>query len=239
MIVMKKFLISFLLYLALAGVMGSVEAANLRFDPTSFSGQPGDTFDVDILVNPDSEQVSAVDVYLNFDSADVSATNVQVTDLFDNINQTIDTNQVYLNGIFTDATKYIDEEGILATITFELNSANDGTLQFYCDKAQSSTSKIIRNDVNATNVIECSELSLFSINGGTTAPDSSGGGSSSGVTPTTLPASGGGQQQQQQQQQNVVYASTLPESGIFDNVLKYSIPGAVMIVLGVIIKFVI
>jgi hypothetical protein len=235
---MKKFVLCALLYIAVAGMVSSVSAATLRFDPTSFTGAEGDTFDVDVLVSPGSDQISAVDVYVNFDSSIVSATDVQTTDLFDNINQSVDTNQVYLNGIFTSGDKYIDEEGILATITFQLNSANPGTLQFYCDKTRNNSSKIVKNDVNATNVIECENLTLFSISGGTTAP----GGSSSGPTPTTLPASGTSQQQQQQQQQQqaqgVVYLQgQLPQSGIFENVLKYSIPGALMLVVGVVIKF--
>lgn len=237
-----SYLVSMLFCIGLfTALAASAEAAVLKFEPTSFTGAVGDTFDVQVKVDPEGEQISGTDVYVIFDSSIVTAENVEKTDLFDTINSTIDTDQVYLNGIFTDGTSYIDAEGVMATITFKLNAATPGTLQFYCDTTQNDTSKIVKNDVNATNVIECDNLTLFSMNGGTNQPASGTNPTTApAANPTALPQTGQGQQTTTTGGSQVVYVAapqTLPQSGVFDNVINFAVPGGIMLLIGVAIKF--
>jgi hypothetical protein len=215
---------------------GSVKAAVLSFDPGSTSTTAGSTFTVNVKVDPKGQQVSGTDVYVLFDSSVVTAENVQTTNLFDQINSTIDAKQVYINGYFTDGVSYIDTAGTIATITFKVNAAAVGTLQFYCDTSKADTSKIVKNDVNASNIIECSNLTLFSVNGGTAAPGTT---TTSGTTTTTTTNGGSNNTVVYVTPVQQIVRTTLPQSGVFDNVLIYSIPGLAMLALGVVIKFLI
>ena len=73
-----------------------------------------------------------------------------------------------------------------------------------------NTSKIIKNDINASNVITCSQ------NGTSAVTIGSGG----GIAPTSAPP------------------SELPETGIFDNVIKFALPGGILLILGSMLRLV-
>jgi hypothetical protein len=230
-------LIAFVLCIAVtAAVASDAEAAVLKFDPTSVTKNADETFDVDIIVDAEEEQISGTDAYIIFDSEIVEAQSVEAGTFFPAVNNSIETDQVYINGVVTDSTDSKTGQGVLATVTFRMKSSQPGTMEFYCDLTQNDTSKIVKNDINATNVIECADLTLLSLNGGTTPS-----GATATPVPTSLPASGGTNPTAIPQQQTVIYQTggQLPQSGVFDNVLKYSIPGAIFIVLGVVIKFLI
>ena len=70
-----------------------------------------------------------------------------------------------------------------------------------------NTSKIIKNDINASNVIVCSANGTSAVTIG-----------SGGTAPTSAPP------------------SQLPQTGIFDNVIKFAVPGAILFLIGVIVK---
>jgi hypothetical protein len=217
-----SFLVCAFCFLAFAGAS---HAAVLKFDPTSTTTAADGTFDVDVVVDAGTDQISGTDAYIKFDPSIVEATTVNKGSFFPSVNNTIDTNQVYINGVVTDATDFKTGSGVLATITFKVKSTTPGTLSFYCDLTQNDTSKNVKNDVNGTNVIECSNLTLFSVNGGTSAPAST---TSATNTPApTIAATTTGQ---------TVVVKTLPQSGVFDNIIKYSVPGVILLVLGVVLK---
>lgn len=222
-----SFLVCAFCFLAFAGAS---HAAVLKFDPTSSTTAVDGTFDVDIVVDAGTDQISGTDAYIKFDPAIVEAQTVTKGSFFPSVNNTIDTDQVYVNGVVTDATDFKTGSGVLATINFKVKSTTPGTLAFYCDLTQNDTSKIVKNDVNGTNVIECSNLTLYSINGGTSQPAQTS--ATNTPAPTTLPNTGAGQTQQPQ----TVVVQTLPQSGVFDNIIKYSVPGIILLVLGVVLK---
>lgn len=72
-----------------------------------------------------------------------------------------------------------------------------------------NTSKIIKNDINASNVITCSS------NGTVAVTIGSGGGA---AAPTAVPP------------------SQLPQTGIFDNVVKFALPGGILLILGSVLR---
>lgn len=213
------------------GMAHASYAAVLKFDPTSVTAGADNTFDVDIVVDAEEDEISGTDVYILYDETLVEPTAVTEGDYFPVVSNTIDTEKIYINGVVKEATEFKTGSGVLATVTFQMKSGSAGTLQFYCDLTQSDTSKVVKNDVNATNVIDCNNLNLFSINGGTGPQDAV-------PTPTTLPQTGGTVASPTPITQIITTTNvtTLPQSGIFENILKYSIPGVVMLALGVIIK---
>ena len=206
---------------------GSSYAATLRFDPTTVTVGQGNTFDVDIVVDAETDEISGTDVYILYDDTLVEPTAVTEGNYFPVVSNTIDSEKIYINGLVQNATEFKTGSGVLATVSFTMLTGSSGTLQFYCDLTQPDTSKIVKNDVNATNVITCANLNLFSINGGTTTQNST-------PTPTALPSTGG--TTTTGTTTTTVATTTLPQSGMFDNVIKYSVPGVVLLAIGVLIK---
>ena len=183
----------------------SVQAAALKFDKTTVSTTNGGTFQIAVTVDPGSDALNSVDAYVSFDSTLLKATVVSAGTLFPTVSNDISTSgKVYIAGMVNDPASSVSSAGTVATITFQALKDGTATLSFDCN-----TSKIIKNDINASNVIVCST-------NGTSAVTIGGG----GTQPTSAPP------------------SQLPQSGIFDNVVKFMVPGTIMLILGGILRLV-
>ena len=204
MIYLKKvfFVLGFFMFLPL---FLSVQAAALKFDKTTVSTTNGGTFQIAVTVDPGSDALNSVDSYVTFDAALLKATVVTAGTLFPTVSNDISTSgKVYIAGMVNDPASSVSSAGTVATITFQALKDGTATLSFDCN-----TSKIIKNDINASNVIVCST-------NGTSAVTIGGG----GTQPTSAPP------------------SQLPQSGIFDNVVKFMVPGTIMLILGGILRLV-
>jgi len=211
----KNLFLLMIFFLSFPLLVKSVSAASLNFDKTTVSVANGGTFQIAVTVNPGNDALSSVDAYVTFDAAYLKATAVTAGSLFPTVSNDISTTgKVYIAGLVNDPASSISTTGTLATITFQALKDGTATLAFDC-----STSKIIKNDINASNVIVCST------NG--TSAVTIGSGSSGGTTnPTATPAA------------NTGVANELPKSGIFDNVVKFAIPGAILLLLGSMLRIV-
>ncbi len=212
---MKKYLLTKILSLAVLFIavplIFSVEAATLKFDKTTATVSNGGTFQIAVTVDPVGTNLSSVDAYVTFDAAVLKATAVTSGSLFPTVSNDITTSgKVYIAGMVNDAASFISQSGILATITFQGLKDGSGTLSFDCN-----TSKIIKNDINASNVITCSQNGTSAITVGS---------GSSGAAPTTPPSNN--------------QPAQLPQSGIFENVIKFAIPGAILLILGSVLRLV-
>lgn len=183
-------------------------AASLNFDKTTATAANGATFQISVTVDPGSDALNSTDAYVTFDPTLLKATTVSAGSMFPTVSNDISmSGKVYIAGMVNDPASSISAGGTLATITFQGLKEGTGTLSFDCN-----TSKIIKNDINASNVITCSQ------NGTSAVTVGSGGGNN--VVPTTAPP------------------SQLPESGIFDNVVKFAFPGAILLILGSMLRLV-
>lgn len=179
------------------------EAAYLKFDKTTATAANGATFQVAVMVEPGTDALSSADVYVVYDPLLLKATVVTVGTQFPTVTNDFATlGKVYIAGMVNDTATPVTVIGTLATITFQALKDGSATLSFDCN-----TSKIIKNDINFSNVIVCST-------NGTSAVTIGGG----GTQPTSAPP------------------SQLPQTGIFDNVIKFAIPGAILFLIGVIVK---
>ncbi len=184
-------------------------AASLKFDKGTVSVSNGGTFQIAVTVDPSPDNVSSTDVYITYDATALKPTTVTAGSLFPTVTNDISTSgKVYIAGLVNDAASSISTSGTLATITFQALKEATVTLSFDCN-----SSKVVKNDINATNVLNCSQ------NGSSTV--TIGAGSSSGATATPAPTSG-----------------TLPVSGVFDNVVKFAVPGMILLLMGSILRFV-
>ena len=184
----------------------SAEAASLNFDKTTVTADNGATFQISVTVDPGSDALNSTDVYVTYDATLLKATAVSAGSMFPIVSNDISTSgKVYIAGMVSDPASSVSTAGTLATITFQGLKEGTGTLLFDCN-----TSFIIKNDINASNVIVCTQ------NGTSTVTIGSGGGE---VVPTAPP-------------------SQLPETGIFDNVIKFALPGGMLLILGSVLRLV-
>lgn len=203
----------------------AAEAAYLKFDKTTATAANGATFQIGVMVEPGSDSLSSTDVYVTYDSTLLKATVVTAGTQFPTVTNDIATSgKVYIAGMVNDPASSISASGTLATITFQALKDGTGTLAFDCN-----LSKIIKNDLNATNVIVCgsngtSAVTIGGGGGGTTNPTATPTPGTSGSTGSTNP--------------EPTAVTELPQSGVFDNVAGMAIPGMIILIIGLGIRLV-
>lgn len=181
----------------LPSYLTTVKAASLKFDKTTVSVANGGTFQIAVTIDPGSDSLNSTDVYVTFDSTLLKATTVTAGNVFPTVTNDISASgRVYIAGMVNDPASSISTAGTIATITFQGLKDGTGTLSFDCN-----TSKIIKNDINATNIITCSN--------GTSAVTVGAG----GAAPTQVP-------------------NQLPQTGTFENVVKFAVPGIILLLFG-------
>lgn len=196
---MKKIIFLLLIFFIFAPFFHQIMAASLKYDKTTVNVANGETFTISVIVDPSSDTVYSTDVYVNYDGSILKPTSVSAGSLFPTVSNDISTTgKIYIAGMVNDPANSVTTSGTLATITFQALKEATTTLTFDC-----SSSKIVKNDINGTNVINCSQ-------NGTTSVTVGGG----GTVPTTETI------------------TELPQSGIFENVTKLAIPGAMLLFLG-------
>ena len=181
-------------------VWGKVAAATLKFDKTTYSVADNGTFQVQVIVDPGSDQINSVDAYVLYDPNVFKPQSVADGTLFPNVKSNTSTSGiVYVAGYVSDPASFISTGGTIATITFQGLTDATATLTFDC-----STSKIVKADINATNVMQCSQNGQATVTVGA-------GGPAATAAPTP---------------------SVLPRTGIIDNVVKLAVPGTILLFLG-------
>jgi len=190
-------------------------AATLKFDKTSSSLAVGDTVDVQVIVDAGSEQVTSADTYVTYDATVLEAQTVSNGSFFPSVSPQISSGSVYIAGMVDDPASSKTGSGTLATIKFKALKSGSTTLKYNCSGTD-GPSKIVKNDVNTTNIIDCGGNGTLAVTVG-----GSSNTTSATATPTTATSA------------NV---TSLPKTGVFDNVTKFAIPGSLLLLLGTVVK---
>ncbi len=193
-------------------VFGQVKAAYFKFDKTTVSANANDTFQLAVVIDAESDQLSSADSYVTYDSSVLEAQSVANGSFFPTVTNNITSGKIYIAGMVDDAATSKTGSGTLATITFKALKSGSATAAFDCQ-----SSKIIKNDINASNVMVCSK------NG--TSAVSVGGSSSTTATPTPGTYNGS------------PTPTALPKTGYFDEVPKLAVPGMILLFLGTMVRF--
>src|SRR3990167_5336919 len=207
---MKKYFLStiagvFIFFFA--GIMSVAYAAGtLIFDPSSTDVAVDQTFTIDINIDAGTDQIASTDIYIDFDETNLELDTVSDGDYFPDVSNQPLTGRLYIAGLMQNPGEYKEGIGNVAKVTFKAIALGSTSITFDCDTTETETSKIIKNDANATNVIDCDALAAHTVN--ITASD--------GTTSSTT--------------------STLPQSGVYDEVLKYLSFGGVLLLLGIVIR---
>lgn len=202
----KKYLASALVMVVLFLVCtGKTRAATLKFDQSTVTVEPGKTFDLQVVVDAGSDQTLGVDSYVVYDPQYFEPQNITNGTFFPIVYNNTFSGKVYIAGLVSDPATFKTGSGTLATITFKAVKNASANITFLCSDGV-ETSKILKNDAQATNVIQCATNGLASVTIGT------GGSNAGGTTPTI---------------------STLPKTGYMDSINKYSVTGAMLLLLGI------
>ena len=153
--IFKKFLL-IIIFLVILPLVTEVQAASLNFDKSTATAANGATFQISVTVDPGSDALNSTDVYVTFDATLLKATAVSAGTMFPTVSNDISTSgKVYIAGMVNDPASSVSTTGTLATITFQGLKEGTGTLSFDCN-----TSKIIKNDINASNVLPVHKMEL-------------------------------------------------------------------------------
>lgn len=214
--ILKTFLLALIFIFSASIFAGEVDAAVLKFNKTTVNVNTDETFQVEAMIDSGTQPTTSTDAYVLYDSTVLEAQSVSLGSFFPTMTKNITTGKIYIAGLVDDPATFKTGSGTLATITFKALKNGSDTLRFDCDLSKNVTSKIIKNDINATNIIECAGNGAVAV----TVGGGAGGGGQAGGGGAGAGAGAGGAQQ-------------LPRSGILDNLLKYSIPGLVLLLIGV------
>ncbi len=194
-----------------------VHAATLQFDPASESGAIGDTFDLAIKVNTGSDEILAVDAQIRYDKnilEVVSCADAEPVWLTVARKDYATPGQIYIPGIVQDPGHPVTGTGELATCTFKVKANGTTNVTFACTAGETaSDSNVAKNNPDATDVIQCSDNGVAVITAGT--------GVGGILTPTPVDSD------------SSTTATTLPRTGIMDELLKFAIPGAILFGIGI------
>lgn len=218
---MKKYIIPLftLLFFVMPIVVNSVSAASLKFDSTTVTATNGQLFELQVIVDPGSENITSVDAYVLFPSNLFKINKVTPGTYFPTVTNSIQSTKVYIAGLVDDPATSKTGTGTVATISFQAIADGTGTISYDCREGASDGSKVIKNDINATNIIVCGQ------NGSAVVTVGTGGGGSVSPTSGPVPTSSGGGG-------STPPVQTLPQSGVVDSILKFSVPGAALLVVG-------
>lgn len=260
--IMKKFIATTIFIFAVFVLLSQknpVDAAFLRFSPTNISAVSGNTFQVGVLVDSGSDEILSTDAYIIFDSKVIQAQSVSDGTYFPYVVHNITPGKVSIRGLVTDAATSRTGSGTLATLTFKVLAPGSAGLSFFCDMNASDTSKIVKNDINASNIIVCTQNNTATVtavaptpstatasgtitptggagngNGGSNGAGTSGTGSnSSGTTGQGGPGSGGNASiGTGQNVDNNARPTQLPRSGGLDDLKTIGVAGSVLFILG-------
>lgn len=195
-----------------------VQAASLKFDTGTVSVSAGSTFTINAVVDAGSDQITSTDMWILYDPVLLQAQSASAAAFFPAVTSNISSGKVYIAGLVTDPGTYKTGSGNVATITFTGLQNGTATISYDCRTDVSNSSKVIKNAVDPTNVINCAQNGTSIITIGT-------GGS---LTPTVVVPTTVYSQQPQ--------PTTLPKTGLMDELPKLFVAGSLFLIAGVVMK---
>jgi len=177
-----------------------------------------DSFIVSINLDAGAEQVAGTDIYIDYDKDLLSLQSVTGGDFFPLVNNIPTAGRLYISGVVANQGEFKTGLGTVATVTFKSLIEGSGTLEFDCDITKTDTSKIVKNDFAASNIIDCSQLKTHTV---TSSVDGT-----AVANPTAAAGTGG----------TGGTGGTLPESGAIEEMITYSMIGGALLLFGFAIR---
>jgi hypothetical protein len=212
---------TFFLFVCLFVLSAPVHAGSLKFDQGVVTVKPGDTFTLQAIVDAASDQITSTDMWILYDPAILEAQSASPAAFFPAVTNNITSGKVYVAGLITDPGSYKTGSGAVANISFKALKNGSATISYDCRTDVSNSSKIIKNAVDTTNVINCAQNGTSIVTVGT------GAGTTGVPTQPPLVTSA---------YQNQVQPTALPQSGIADVMPRLMTVGGFLVAAGIIMR---
>lgn len=207
-------------------------AATLQLDPSTASVSVNQTFEVKITVNSGGEEINAVDAFVLYDKNLLEIQSVNDGSFFPTVLNDIRTaGRAYVAGIVDNPGTFKVGSGIVAGLLFKAKAAGTTTLVFDCTQGSTKDSNVVKNDLNASDIIQCAGngKSVMTVNGGAVAP------TTAAASPTFTPIPAAASPTPTPRPTAAVVQPTvsqLPKSGVLDNVVNVAAPGVILVIIG-------
>ncbi len=164
---MKRYFLSAIIgifiFAITASLSGVYAAGTLDFDPDSTEVGVDQTFTIDINIDAGTDQIASTDIYIDFDETLVELDTVTDGDYFPDVSNQPLTGRLYIAGLMENPGEYKEGTGNVAKVTFRAIALGSTSISFDCDDTESETSKIVQNDANATDIIDCDALTSHTV----------------------------------------------------------------------------
>lgn len=217
-----RFVFILIFFIGILSFPFAVSAASVKFDKGTVTVNANDTFTLDVVVDAGSDQITSSDMWVLYDSTFLQAQSASSGAFFPAVTNNITDGKVYIAGLITDPGTYKTGSGAVATITFKALKDGTTTVSYDCRADVSNSSKVIKNAVDPTNVINCAQngTSIITIGaGGSVVPTSA-------VVASTTVYNGN----------TTTPATTLPVTGIMDELPRLSMIGGILVIAGIILR---
>ncbi len=224
---MKKIVFSLLTYVLVFIVISTIHssfAANVQFDPATVSVAANQTtpIKVNISLLP-SEKSNGADIFIKYDPAYFDISSVNNGDFYPVIrNETTTSGTVVLRGNVEVATPKTGT-GTMATLVLKAKKEGSTTVSVSCTPNSTTESNIYSNDINASDIIDCSANNQTAISIGTASNSNSASTTSTSTSTTTTSGSS--------------TPSELPRTGLLESIESFAIPGIILLIVGSALKF--
>jgi hypothetical protein len=109
----------------------TIKGSSLSFSPTTLSTIPGDAFDVQLIINTNTETISAVDLFLIYDKNVLRANSVKIGNFLPKLLSPVNVNNQIINIILGCEPNFPKAgTGVLATINFTAISVGNTSISY-------------------------------------------------------------------------------------------------------------
>lgn len=209
-------------------------AATLRLEPSTVTTTVDKTFEVKISVNSGGEEINAVDAFVVYDADMLEAQSVSDGSFFPTVLHDIKkAGRAYIAGMVDNPGTFKVGAGTVASILFKAKKNGSSTVVFECTQGATTDSNVVKNDLNATDIIVCASNGSLSVTvGSTTTTTTSVAPTTTSVAPTSTPIPATTSVPVPTAIPVAVVPKALPKSGVFENIAQYATPGIALVIIG-------
>ncbi len=163
----------------------------ILFDPGATTAGVGQNFTVAINVDTFNNQTLSTDAYVQYDASAVQFVQLTNGDFYPSVRHSDQQGVLSIGGMVNTPASSSTGTGRLATVTFKALKEVVTRLSIVCGSGSTASSKIVKNDIDATNIIDCSANNQMSVKIGNATATPTGPvptGPTQGVTGTATPA---------------------------------------------------
>lgn len=205
-------------------------AATLFLEPSTVTTAVDKTFEVKVSVNSGGEEINAVDVFVVYDGNMLEAQSVSDGFFFPTVLHDIKkAGRAYIAGMVDNPGTFKIGSGTVASIIFKAKKNGSSTVVFECVQGATTDSNVVKNDLNATDIIVCASNGSLAATVGSSLSLTK---TTSSVAPTATPILTPTSFPVPTTVPVAVVPKALPKSGVFENIARYATPGIALVIIG-------